>query len=198
MTISLDSLTSPNTVTIFAQAPGVPFAAFVLNLAAVPQAGRVRLDLAETEDVKRSYEVSRNPREPLVGQNKLRNPDTLSITGRLSAHPLFSPLQSAGVARLDKRELDKLRDLFDRDTPLFIVTPERPYRNMIGKELHERYDDTTGDGVLLTLVFEEELQAIPGQTESVLDLDQLGIGAGSTSDLGPQTPADAADPGGLG
>jgi len=193
----LSNLTQPRTASIFAQAPGRPFVAFVLSQLSIPSADRVSLDLAETEDVKRSYQVSRNPIEPLSVQNKLRNPDTLTLTGMLTAHPLFSPLSGAGLARLDKRELAKLRALFE-GAVLFIVTPERSYKNMAGIEIHERYDDTTGDGVALTLTFEEVQFVTPGLVESELDLDQLGVGAGSETDLGPQSPASVADPGGLG
>jgi hypothetical protein len=185
-------------VTILAQPKGVGFAAFLLTQVSFPSANRVRLDLAETEDHRRSYIVPRNPVETLTAQNKIRNPDVLTITGMLSANPLVAPLATVAVARLDKRELAKLRTLIDRDELLFIVTPERYVPNVICVSFNERYDDGTGNGVKLAMQFQEIQIAAPGLVAGVTDLDTLGISAGSVADQGPQTPATVADPGGLG
>lgn len=192
---SIGTWTSPNTVSFFAQKPGSRFAAVALSLVPFPVAGRVRLDLAETETRTRRYEITRNPVERLVAQNKIRQPDTLALVGRMTAHPLLSPgLSQLGIARLDKRELVKLLDLIDGMDPLFIVTPERPYSNMICTEVTELYDDTTGDGVALTLSFEEIQIAIPGMVDADLDMEALLAGASGNTDLGAQTGEAASTP----
>lgn len=191
-------LIPPKSVSIFAQPPGGGFVAFMLVQVSFPSADRVRLDLAETEDYERRWTVPRNPVERLTMQNKIREPDTLVVTGMLSANPLFSLVGAAGLARLDKKALALLRKLFDLTPMCFIVTPERPYQNMVCVSMAERYDETTGQGVRLTLTFQETLIAIPGLVDGVLDLETLALGMGSPTDLGPQVPADVADPGGLG
>lgn len=197
--LSISNLASPSTVSIFAQTPGIEFIAHKQALAPVPSAGSARLDLAETEDVGRTYTVSRNPMQRVVAQNKIRNPDTLTLGGMLSAHPLntintLSAIGSAvtSLSRLDKKELAKIRDLCDQEL-VFIVTPERSYANMTCVALQEHYDDQTGQGVALTLNFEEMLIESPSLTESVLDLDALDTGSGSSADVGFQSAEPTAD-----
>lgn len=183
----LGTWTSPSTTSFFAQKPGSRFAAVALSLIPFPIAGRARLDLSETETRTRRYEITRNPVERLVAQNKIRQSDTLTLVGRLSAHPLLSPgMSQLGIARLDKRELTKLLDIVDGDDPMFIVTPERPYSNMVCTEITEHYDDTTGDGVALSLSFAEIMIAIPGMVEPELDFEAMLAGASGSSDLGAQ------------
>lgn len=191
-------LSGPNTVSIFAQSPGIGFVAFALALQPIPVAGRVRLDLAETEGFTQSYDIARHPTERVVAQTKIRNPDELVLTGLLSANPLLSPLAKVGIARLDKREAAKLRSLIDRVDPLYIVTPERAYKNMMCTTYKEDYDETTPDAIRLTMTFTEIRIVSPGLVESVLDLDVLDLGTGGETDLGNQTPANFPDPGGLG
>ena len=151
------------------------------------------LEKVWTEDFRRTYDVTRNPVERLTAQNRVRNPDELTLTGRLSAHPINSPLELLGVARLDRRELAKLRTLIDAADPVFIVTPERSYKNMVCVSHQEHYDETTGQGVALTMTFVEIQIATPGLVDSVLDTDMLGVGAGTTDDMGAQTPETVAD-----
>lgn len=188
----------PSSVSIFAQPPGQGFAAFVLQQVSFPSAQRVRLDLAETETHARTYSVARHPVEQIVAQNKVRNPDVLTVMGVLSATPMSSPLSALGLARLDKKALEQLRDLADRDTVLFVVTPERYVPNMLLESIIENYDESVTEGVNLTLTFREARIVIPGLVDSVFDADNIGVGAGSTSDLGPQSGAAVPDPGGLG
>ena len=190
---------SPNSVSIFAQPPGRSFQAFLLTNVSFPSSERIRLDLAETEDFKRNHRIARHPIERVTSQNKLKEPDSLAVTGMLCANPINQPFAILpGVTRLDKRELAKLRTLISRPIPLFIVTPERSYANMGCTGYGERYDESSGNGVNLSLMFEEFQIATPGLVDSTLDLDNLGIGTGSETDLGPQTPAAFTDPGGLG
>ncbi len=193
----LASLLSPNSVVILAQPP-TGFASFLITQLGIPGANRVRLDLTETEDHIRSYRIPRNPVEMLTAQNKIKMPDVFTCTGMLSANPLVSPLVQAGLARLDKRELHKLRGLVDRPTPLFVVTPEHSLPNMVCVNLREHYDDKTGNGVKLTLTFHEIQIASPLMVSGALDLDGLGLGAGAMSDMGPQTPSAVPGVAGLG
>lgn len=199
MTIAqLSSWIQPNSVSIFVQPPGQAFVAFLLTNVSVPNPTRVRLDLADTEDAERHYSITRNPVERLVAQNVIREPDRLQVTGMLTAHPLLSPMQHAGLARLDKIALLQLKMIINQPLPLFIVTPEDRHANMKCVSLREHYDETTGEGVALSLAFEEILFAIPGLVEAALDMDALKFGAASSSAIGPTTPTEIVDPGGLG
>lgn len=195
----LDNFTSPNSVTIFATPPGNKFAAFVLSSLSIPTPNRVRLDLAESENWRRTYTLTRNPVERMTAQSRIKNPDTISIVGMLSAHPLNSPLAVAGLARLDRFMLLQLHQILGNPaTVAFIVTPDRKCANMVCTSISETNDDTTGHGTALALDFEEILIATPGLVSSTLDLEAMALGASSTSDMGPTTPVDVPDPGGLG
>ena len=188
---------APDTVAIFLQPPGLGFLSFLMTLAPVPIPGRVRLDLADTEDLHRSWQVTRNPVQRMTAQNRVRNPDVLTISGMLSANPLTGPLKLAGLARLDKRELYKLKTILESELS-FVVTPEHAYANMSAVSCQEHYDDKTGNGVALTITFEEIMIATPSLVTPELDLDALLLGGGSAAQGGPQTAESFPDPGGLG
>lgn len=188
---------APDTVAIFVQPPGLGFLPFLMTLAPVPIPGRVRMDLAETEDFERTWNITRNPVARMTAQNRIRQPDKLTITGMLSAHPLLGPLRNLGMARLDKRELYKLRTILEQEIS-FVVSPERAYSNMSATMVREHYDGDTGDGVLLTIMFEEIKIAVPSLVTPEIDLDALLLGGGSAAQGGPQTADPFVDPGGLG
>ncbi len=195
----LDNWLQPNAVTIFSQPPGSKFVAFLLSRVPIPSPDKVRLDLSESEQFKRTYTLTRNPVERLTTQSRIREPDSLTITGMLSANPLLSPLASAGLARLDKIMLLQLHVILGNPlTVNFVVTPERKYANMVCVSIDESNDESTGHGTALQLGFEELLIATPGLVEATLDLDAMQLGAATTSNMGPTTPTEVVDPGGLG
>lgn len=202
--LSLNTFTSPTTTTIFASSPGnkLRFVPLVLSNLGIPKAGQVTLDTSETEDVDRTWTVTRNPVERFTAQNKIREPITLTITGRLSATPLLSltarALLLASIAapqvRQDRRELKKLITILE-GAECFIVTPEDYYKNMTCTSLRQHYDDTTGYGVALSMTFVEFQRVAPGLVESTLDPEQLQVGAVGELDYGPQTPSAVAGTG---
>jgi len=191
---------APKTVTIFMQPPdpAAGFVPLILTQVSIPSPNQVAFDLAETEELERRWTVVRNPVERFTAQNRIREPDQLMLTGMLSANPLNAPLLSnVGAARLDKRELLKLKTFLETSLS-FIVTPERAYKDMACVSFRERYDDTTGQGVNLALRFQELRIAGAGLVESQLDLENLTLGSAGTTQLGPQTGSAVPDPGGLG
>jgi hypothetical protein len=196
----LSSWTSPNSTSIFVQPPGQAFVAFLLQNVPIPSPQRVRLDLSETETKTRTWTIPRNPVERLTAQNKIRNPDVLQVSGMLSANPLLSPLAAIGLARLDKIALLELKLILTSGipTPVFVVTPDGKHPNMMCTSLVETYTEGVGNGVQLTMTFEEIQIVIPGLVTATLDLDALQLGAAASSSVGPTTPTEVVDPGGLG
>lgn len=185
---ALKDFTAHSNVMVFAQpTDGVGFVPLLLSQASIASPTRAQLSLSETENVQRRWSMTRNPLERVVAQNRLREPTTLTVTGMMSADPVFSPLALLGIARLDRIELRKLITILERSTA-FVVTPERAYPNMGCKVLDEMYDDTTGRGVMLTMQFEEFLIARPGLVEGEFDLDAMGAGALAATDMGATTP----------
>lgn len=195
----IDNWSSPNSVAIFAQQPGKPFVQFLLTNVPIPTPQRVRLDLAESEQFSRRWSLARNPVERVTAQSRIKEPDTFTCTGMLSANPIFAPLEGAGLGRIDKFMLLQLHTILGRpDVICFIVTPDRKLPNMGCVAIDEVNDDNTGNGTQVTLSFEELTIATPGLVESALDLDALQMGAATTSDMGSTAPADVPDPGGFG
>lgn len=188
----------PKNVAIFAQPPGTGFAALLLSQVSIPQPGRAAFDLSETEDYERRWTMVRNPIETQIAMNRIRQPDTLTLTGMIHSGAIFSPLRVVNsLARLDKLEVLKLKKILELSV-CFIVTPERPYKNMGCVLARERYDDESVGGVSLTLRFEEFQIANPAAVVAEFDLDALGVGAMSSVDMGPQTATDIPDPTGGG
>ncbi len=186
-------------VTIFAQPPagsGVPaFVALALSQISIPSPSRVAFNLSEQEVLQRRWSMVRNPLERVVAQNRIQEPKTLTVTGMLSADPVFSPLGLLGVARLDRIELTKLINIVEQST-CFVVTPERALPNMGCTQMSEIYDEDTGRGVRLSMTFEQFEIAIPGVTTPDFDIAAANLGALEATDLGSTTPADVTDLGG--
>lgn len=193
---NLGALLQPSSVAIFLQPPGLGFVPLLLAQANIPSPTRVRLDLAETETFEKRFTITRNPVERVTAQNRIAEPERLTITGMLSANPIFAPLQYAAIARLDRKEMFKLRTLLENELS-FIVTPERPFANMSCVSYREEYDAETGNGVRLTLQFEQITIALPGQVAPLFDNNALALGAGASDQLGPQTPTEIPDAGGI-
>jgi len=174
---------------IFAQPPD-PAPAFVpllLSQIAVPSPTRAALNLTETETVTRRWTMVRNPVERVTVQNRIKEPKELRITGMISADPVFSPLAAIGFARLDRAEVAKLIRIVELST-CFVVTPERAYPNMGCTVLEENYDENTGRGVRLSLMFQEFAIARPGAVVGEFDIAVAGVGALEAGDLGSTVP----------
>lgn len=190
---SLGNWLSPNSVSIFKQQPGSQFVQFLLTRLDVPAPDRVRFDLTLSEDFERSFELTRNPVEKITAQNRVRNPDRLSVSGILSSNPLESLLSRAGLVRLHKMELAKLRKIIENEI-CFIVTPERSYSNMSCVSFRESYPEDIGNGVLLSLSFEEVRIVGPLLVASAFDPELANSGTNGVTNLGNQTPDPIADP----
>lgn len=194
----ISSLIWQRNAMIFAQPPdpATGFVPLLLSQVSVPSPTRVALNLTTKETVQRRWRMTRNPIERITAQNRIQDPKSVTITGMLSADPVFSLLQNVGVARLDRLELTKLIKIVELST-CFLVTPERAYPNMGCLVLDENYDDETGRGVDLMLRFEEFAIARPGLIEGEIDLAALDVGALSAVDMGSTTPQPVPDLGGL-
>jgi hypothetical protein len=178
-------------VMVFAQPPDPSqgFVPLLLSQVSIPSPTRAAFNLSDTENLTRSWAMTRNPVERIVAQNRIELPKVLRVTGMISADPMFSPLGLVGIARLDRLELAKLIQIVSRST-CFVVTPERAYPNMGCTVLDETYDMDTGRGVRLSMVFEEFQIARPGVTAGEFDVAVAEIGALDAVDLGNTVPAE--------
>jgi len=193
----IKSLLGPSNVTIFAQppspAPGI--VPLLLSQVTVPGPGKVTFNLSDKESLDRRWAMTRNPLERVLAQNRIQQPKTLTITGMLSADPVFSPLALLGIARLDRTELAKLINIVEAST-CFVVTPERAYPDMGCVSMREDYTEDTGRGVMLTMQFEQFQLAIPGTVTPDFDVAVEEIGALEAGTLGNTAPSAVPDLGG--
>lgn len=200
------SLIRPNSVAIFRKTPADvgKVLAFILSDVAIPSGKRVRFDLSKSRDHGKAYDVTSNPVERATSDNIIKQPDTLDLVGRLSANPLgfagaAALLGTLGAfVRRDLIEVEKLRKIADEREPVIVVTPERTYPSMAITSMRERYDDSTGNGVLLTLSLREIKIVSPFTVAGVVDTDQLLATAFESQNMGSQAPVAVPDPGGLG
>lgn len=198
--IDLNSIARPNTVSIFASDPaGISaFAAFFLVNTAVPVPNRVRLDLTNNVGTGRRATAARSPVEPGVASEIKLDPIMVSVSGTLSANPLGAvntPLGAFGSAvRRDLKELKKLQKIQERREPVILVTYNDVFPSM-AMSIDEIHDGS--NKVDLTLTFEEIRIVSPLTVAGVLDLDSLGLGAGSTANTGPNSPTSVTAPSGV-
>ena len=194
--VDISAWISPNSVSIFIQPPGRGFVPFLLANVPIPDPSRVRLDLSESETHTRSWTITRNPIERLVAQNRIKEPLRLSVTGMLCATPLQSPMQFAGLGRLDRVMLEQLYTLLEQEL-VFIVTPEGKFANMACTSVVANYDESTGNAVQLAMEFEQMQIVSPILIDSAFDSDVLNV-VQAPSSMGPSTSTTIVDPGSLG
>lgn len=205
MPSNLGQIHRPGTASIFANDPTAlgRVVTFILTDVAIPVPGRVRLDLLRGVNVNRPSEAARSPLERVVTGNIRRLPESVTITGQLSATPLGLLARSLGgfgqIIRRDLRELDKLRAIQDACEPVILLLPQRVYPSM-AMSIVEAHDGS--NKVELTLSFEEVRIVSPLQVTGTVDLDTVLAGAQSEANMGAQptevVTAPAGVAGGLG
>lgn len=198
MPINLTNLGRPNTASIFATDPTSQFndaagglgriLVFVLTNVAIPIPNRVRLDLTHNVGTSKRSTPARSPLVRSVIDNIQLEPETVSLSGSLSATPLGLAATRLGgfgsAIRRDLKEVSKLRRIMDRREPVTLVLPARVYRSMCIVSLDETHDGS--NKVELSMSFEEVRIVSPISVSGALDLDELQTGAGSTTNAGAQ------------
>ena len=196
------NLLRPRHVAIFKTDPtgvaGVKakIAAFLLTEAAVGFApGRVRMDLNKSVTVTRAFDVARSPVEQVVADNLVRRPETIVISGTLSATPLvpFGGVPFGSLARFDLMQLTALRAMQGSGEPLVVVLPARPYGSVALTNLVE--DHSRAGRVDLTMTF-EEIEIVSPLTIPV-DPDLLAASSFAEVSGGSQPTESVPDVGGL-
>ncbi len=205
MPIDLGQFARPRTVSIFATDPATlgKIVTFILTDTPVPVPQRVRLDLTRSIDVSSRVTCSRSPVEPIIVDNIRTDPQSVTVTGQLSATPL-GPIGSrlggfGQILRRDLRELNKLRAIQAIGEPVCVVSGPRVWPSM-AMSINEKHDGS--NKVELVLQFDEVTIISPIQISGVIDLEQVLSGAQSSVNAGPQAatavPAPAGVAGGLG
>lgn len=189
MAVSLGRFARPTTVTILAQDPASfgKLLAFVLQRIPLPGKKHVSLDLAHNGAASKRFTPTRNPVERAVADNVRPEPETLTLSGSISATPLglAAPLGAFGsLIRRDLRLVKQLRDLFDRREPLVVVTPWRTYSSMGGTSIDETHVGSNKVDLLLT--FDEVRIVDTTLITGLLDLDEALAGAAATEAMGGQ------------
>lgn len=198
-------LLRPNTVAIFATDPtgaagvAAKLSALLLTQAKIDVPGRFKFDTVSNISRTVGREIARSPMERATASNQVKLPVMLSVTGTLSATPLFAFGGGTGalgsLVRRDLLQLEALERLADRGEPLVVVTPSKVHPSMGLASIQDVHQ--LDHKVDLTLAFEEMRIVSPLSVTSELDINSLLSGAGGTSNLGGQPTGVAPDPGGL-
>ncbi len=170
--------------------------AFLLTEAAVGFVpGRIRMDLNKSVTVTRAFDVSRSPVEQFVADNLVRRPESITVTGVLSATPLvpFGGVPFGSLARFDLMQLAQLRAMQGSGEPLVLVLPARPYGSVALTSLVE--DHSRAGRVDLSMTF-EEIEIVSPLTVPV-DPDLLAASAFTETNGGSQPTESVPDLGGL-
>lgn len=193
----------PDTVAIFAKDPtgtaGVvaKIQAFLLTAAKVDIPGRFRPDIIRSYTHTSAYDIARNPVERAVADNFIKRPETLSVSGQLSATPLFPFSGGTGafgsLVRRDLAQLKALQLLQSVGEPVVVVTPSGIFGSMGLSSIQDTH--TMDHKVELSIQLEEVEIASPLSIAGQLDLETIGMGADTSSDLGGQGTSAVADPG---
>jgi hypothetical protein len=202
----MPSFLRPNTIAIFATDPtgasGVAskILAFLLtNAVVVDVPGRVRFDLNKGVSATKSYDVARSPIQKIRAGNILKRPESISVQGTLSATPLGLGGALIGTfgrfVRRDLVQMEMLRKIADREEPVVLVTPARPYPSVAIKTMTEQHPGSLK--VDLSMTFEEVEIVDPITIAENLALEAMLVGAGGPSNDGPQATGSVPDPGGL-
>ncbi len=198
-------LLRPNTVAIFATDPtgaaGVAarLTAFLLTQTQIDIPGRFRYDLVNQVTHTSGHDFARSPVERHTASNSIKRPDQLTVSGVMSANPLFAFGGGTGalgsLIRRDLLQLKALQRLADLGEPLAVVTPAQVFGSMGLVSLQDVH--TMDNKVALTLNFEEVQIVSPIAIAADLDLDAILAGAGGAANLGGQATSAVPDPGGL-
>lgn len=195
--VDLTTFARPNTASIFARDPATlgKILTFILTDLPIPVPGRVRLDMTRNIAVSRRVLAARSPVEPLVVDNIRLQPESVTVSGQLSATPL-GPIASrlgalGSFIRRDLRELAKLRTIQEVGNPVVLVIGARVYPSM-SMSIDEVHDGS--DKVELTLTFEEVVIVTPISVAGAPDLEQIRSGAQSTSNAGAQGTTEVTAP----
>jgi len=197
-------LLRPNTVAIFATDPtgtagvAAKLTAFLLTQAQIDLPGRFRFDLVRQYTHSSGFDAARSPVEQAVADNLVKRPESLTVSGSLSATPVFAFGGGTGafgsLIRRDLIQLKALQRLADVGEPLVVVTPSQVFGSMAPVSIQDVH--TMDHKVELTITFEEIQIVSPLSVDGALDLDALLAGAGATEGIGGQATGAVPDPGG--
>lgn len=199
---SAGRLLRPRTATIFQQDPSAlgAITAFLLTnvVTGINVPGRVSMDLLHQVTMRKRYTWTSNPVERATTDNVIKEPESITFRGQISATPLFlfGALGAAGsFVRRDLRAADMLRAIFDRGEPVFLSLPQRSYANMGGEILEESHDGRNKTEFVMTF---RKISIVSPLSIDSIAAESLATGAAVQQSGGVGQSATVADPGGLG
>ena len=177
----------------------VPVASLI-ELANPLSPNKVNLDVVDSEDWSRTWEVTRNPIQDFTDatSNISRNPDDFTISGTFISSlelPFLPILSGAGFAgipgfggglRTDLLKMSNLEAIAALEEPVMVVTPRRSLATAFISSLSTGWNPDTGDNTLVTIGFEEVRIVSPSLAAAVADVAASATGNNAVASQGVQ------------
>ncbi len=152
---------------------------------------RVVLDMVDSEDVERSYNVTTNALQDFTSatSNVHKNPERITVSGTLVSSVDLALAGSVGFAglRADLIRVANLEELADARQPIMVVSPRVSMARAFIESISRSWNPDQGENTLITVALVEARIVSPlTANEVIADVAASATGNNSTTQAGSQ------------
>jgi hypothetical protein len=152
---------------------------------------RVTLDMVDSEDVERSYNVTMNALQDFTSatSNVHKNPERITVSGTLVSSIDLALAGSVGFAglRADLIRVANLEELADARQPIMVVSPRVSMARAFIESISRSWNPDQGENTLITVALVEARIVSPlTANEVIADVAASATGNNSTTQAGSQ------------
>lgn len=152
---------------------------------------RVTLDMVDSEDVERSYNVTMNALQDFTSatSNVHKNPERITVSGTLVSSVDLALAGSVGFAglRADLIRVANLEELADARQPIMVVSPRVSMARAFIESISRSWNPDQGENTLITVALVEARIVSPLTANEVIpDVAASATGNNATTQAGSQ------------
>ena len=152
---------------------------------------RVTLDMVDSEDVERSYNVTMNALQDFTSatSNVHKNPERITVSGTLVSSVDLALAGSVGFAglRADLIRVANLEELADARQPIMVVSPRVSMARAFIESISRSWNPDQGENTLITVALVEARIVSPLTANEVIpDVSASATGNNATTQAGSQ------------
>lgn len=152
---------------------------------------RVTLDMVDSEDVERSYNVTMNALQDFTSatSNVHKNPERITVSGTLVSSIDLALAGSVGFAglRADLIRVANLEELADARQPIMVVSPRVSMARAFIESISRSWNPDQGENTLITVALVEARIVSPlTANEVIADVAASATGNNATTQAGSQ------------
>lgn len=152
---------------------------------------RVTLDMVDSEDAERSYNVTMNALQDFTSatSNVHKNPERITVSGTLVSSVDLALAGSVGFAglRADLIRVANLEELADARQPIMVVSPRVSMARAFIESISRSWNPDQGENTLITVALVEARIVSPlTANEVIADVAASATGNNSTTQAGSQ------------